>query len=174
MKKIILGIVITACNCMNSQGIGLNDELKLDRKFALHTEIGLMTTPVISTQIDNSQTTYLTTYPYCKIEPRYYYGLDRRTRLNRNTANNSSNYIAINTSYLSINNAINHKEEKRNFSGLLIAPNYGIRRSFDQSFYFESSFGIAVAYTILNKDSNYIGDIYQLLPYINVVLGVNF
>src|SRR5688572_9221194 len=67
--------------------LSFQNETRLDRKITLRSEIGLITgTATIEYSDDHKESSFLIV-PLINIEPRWYYGLDRRSRLNKNTIN---------------------------------------------------------------------------------------
>ena len=130
-------------------------ETKLERKLALHTEAGILINTYSNFSNDPSvrgQTEYISA-PYFSIEPRFYYGLDRRARLNRNIAHNSSNYFSLKTSYRANNWQISNSNDKeRIVPALAIVPSFGIRRSFAKNFNYEFSFGVGYRSNIIGKE----------------------
>lgn len=128
-------------------------ETRLGRKITLMSEVGL--TLVISTKESNNpaikdQTSTIIA-PYVSLEPRLYYGLDRRSKLGRNIRNNSSNYISLNTSFTSSKTPVIQNGDFDVVSAINISPKYGIRRSFSKNFYYEFSAGYGYQYNIFGK-----------------------
>ena len=128
-------------------------ETQLQRKITLRTEIGL--TLALSTKeyadpaIEDESITLLV--PYVTLEPRWYYGLDRRKRLGKKIYNNSSNYVSLATSYISANTPIVNNNDFDIVPALSIIPKYGIRRAFAKHFNYEFSGGIGYQYNVFSK-----------------------
>ena len=103
-------------------------ETQLQRKITLRTEIGLVlafsTNDYADPAIKDETTTLIV--PYLTLEPRWYYGLDRRKRLGKKTYNNSSNYVSLATSYLSTKTPITNNADFDVVSAITIIPKYGI------------------------------------------------
>ena len=134
---------------------GFQYETRLDRKTTIMSEVGL--TLVTSTKESNNpeikdKTTTIFA-PYISLEPRWYYGLDRRSKLGRNTKNNSSNYISLKTSFISSKTPVIKNGDFDVVSVIMIIPKYGIRRSFSKNFYYEFSGGYGYQYNIFSKIS---------------------
>lgn len=128
-------------------------ETKLDRKIALRTEAGL---ELISSYreyddstIEDETTTQIS--PYLTLEPRWYYGLDRRKRLEKNIKNNSSNYISLSTSYVFNDAPLIKNGDIDIVSALYIIPKFGIRRVFAKHFNYEFSGGVGYKYNVFSK-----------------------
>jgi hypothetical protein len=117
------------------------------------SEVGL--TLVLSTrefnnpEIEDQTTTIFA--PYVTLEPRWYYGLDRRSKLGRNTTNNSSNYISLKTSFISSKTPIIKNGDFDVVSAIMIVPMYGIRRSFAKNFNYQFSGGYGYQYNFFDK-----------------------
>ncbi|WP_264566325.1 hypothetical protein [Flavobacterium sp. N3904] len=128
-------------------------EIQLQRKISLRTEIGL--TLALSTKeyadpaIEDESITLLV--PYVTLEPRWYYGLDRRKRLGKKTYNNSSNYVSLATSYISASTPIVNNNDFDIVPALSIISKYGIRRAFAKHFNYEFSGGIGYQYNVFSK-----------------------
>ncbi len=134
---------------------GFYYETQLQRKITLRTEIGLTLT--FSTKdyedpaIDDKTETLIA--PYVTLEPRWYYGLDRRKRLGKKTYNNSSNYVSLATSYISTKTPITNTGDFDVVSAIYVIPKYGIRRAFAKHFNYEFSAGWGYQYNIFSESS---------------------
>lgn len=127
-------------------------EIKLDRKLTLRAEIGTELNSYNYKINDGESITETLIPPYLILEPRFYYGLDRRTRLKRNTANNSSNYISLKTGYFDSKNAFYNSNSNINMvPAAILVPSFGFRRSFAKNFSYEFAFGIGLQYNIYDK-----------------------
>jgi hypothetical protein len=130
-------------------------EAQLQRKITLRSEIGL--------QLANSKKDYedpaiedktaTLIAPYVTLEPRWYYGLDRRKRLGKKTYNNSSNYVSLATSYISTKTPVINNSDFDVVSAITIVPKYGIRRAFAKHFNYEFSAGVGYQYNIFSEAS---------------------
>ncbi|TDD93540.1 hypothetical protein [Flavobacterium cellulosilyticum] len=128
-------------------------ETKLDRKITLLTELGLQLE--ISTKefndplIKNETTTNVS--PYLTMEPRFYYSLDRRSKLGKKTYNNSANYFSVAATYISNQTPLVHNGNFDIVSSFSIIPRYGIRRAFAKHFNYEFSGGAGYLYAIFSE-----------------------
>lgn len=135
---------------------GFYYETQLQRKISLRTEIGL--TLVLSTKdyadtaIEDENATLIV--PYVTLEPRWYYGLDRRKRLGKKTHNNSSNYVSLANTYFSNNTPIVNNGDFDVVSAITIIPKYGIRRAFAKHFNYEFSAGWGYQYNIFSNTNS--------------------
>jgi hypothetical protein len=129
-------------------------ETKLARKVALHVETGaaLYTYKVESNDSTEKSKTGTITAPFFAIEPRFYYGLDRRAKLNRNTSHNGSNFISLNMLYVANDNEFsNSNSDYKVVPSVSVIPTYGIRRSFAKNFNYEFLFGWGYKYNIFSE-----------------------
>lgn len=172
MKRIIvLGLVFISClvsaqeevsveKNLNSVQVGLfsvsfQKEFRLERKFTFRGEIGLMTGSSNVEFPDGQKVKSFMVVPFVNVEPRWYYSLDRRKRLNKNTANNSSNYFSLFTSFESASTAIVNTKDLEVAPCIKIVPEYGFRRGFGKKWFSEYSAGIGYRYNFFKKDDVY-------------------
>jgi hypothetical protein len=131
-------------------------ETKLDRKTTLRTEagleLGLATRDYVDPAIEDETSTLIS--PYLTLEPRWYYGLDRRTRLKKNTSNNNSNYISLRTTYMFSNTPLMKNNNFDVNPALLVIPKFGIRRVFAKHFNYEFSGGVGYQYNVFSNGCN--------------------
>lgn len=128
-------------------------ETKLHRKISLRSEIGL-TLGIATLDYENpaiKDKTATLIAPYLSLEPRWYYGLERRKRLEKNVKNNSSNYISLLTTYKSFKTSLMNTGNFDVVSAILIIPKYGIRRAFAKHFNYEFSAGLGYQYNIFGN-----------------------
>lgn len=146
---------------LNSVQVGLlslsfQNETRLDRKVTLRSEIGLTTGSSTLTYPDGKKETSFLIVPYINVEPRWYYGLDRRSRLNRNTINNGSNYVSLLTTFVPSRMAIVNTKNFETPPFISIIPEYGIRwTSTRKHFYSESSAGVGYRHNFFDNSYTY-------------------
>jgi len=130
-------------------------ETQLQRKITLRAEIGLVlgyaTRDYEDPAIEDESSTLIV--PYVTLEPRWYYGLDRRKRLVKKTYNNSSNYVSLATSYMSNKTPIMNNGDFDVVSAITVVPKYGIRRAFAKHFNYEFSAGVGYQYNVFSNAS---------------------
>jgi len=78
--------------------------------------------------------------PIFNIEPRYYYNLEKRIRKDKNTVNNSANYLALNLRYIP---ELNLKSADIDPS-ISCIPTFGMRRNIGAGFNYELALGVGV------------------------------
>lgn len=151
----------------------LQNETKLARKATLRFEAG----------VDLFSYTYLTFNgssikekagfifaPTITAEPMFYYNLDRRENLGKNTSRNSGNYFSLRTLFAfnesELYNSENNIEVANTF---VIAPKYGIKRAFGKNFFYEFGFSIGWQHNL--RDTRDQNDVYIDL---SARIGINF
>lgn len=84
--------------------------------------------------------------PYIGLEPRWYYNLDRRTRLAKNTKFNTGNYWSLDVDFrpklVLATNQSNYSLENI----VYFLPSYGMRRTISKKLYFDGSFYVGMSY----------------------------
>jgi hypothetical protein len=131
------------------------NETKLSDKIALRSEIGLNLGLFGGSFYPKTGYVF---YPTVTIEPRFYYNLDRRGKLNKKTSNNSANFFSLKTSYASDLFAISNYDIIVD-NHITAIPKYGIRRGFGKNFEFEFSAGIGYGYNLESKISDTVLDL---------------
>jgi hypothetical protein len=164
---------------LNSIQLGLfslsyQNETRLERKTTLRSEIGLATgTSTIEYSNGQKETSFLIV-PYVNIEPRWYYGLDRRSRLKKSTINNSSNYVSLLTSFVSSKTSLVNTKDFEVAPFINIIPEYGIRRSAGKHFYSECSAGIGYRHNFFDKSYTYTIDENEVMLDVQFKFGYIF
>lgn len=172
MKKLLTIAMITVC-CFfsNSQtkkevpsveksifgvqagllGANVYNESRLADKWSLRSEIGVLGGySYSSSRLEKKSRLHF--FPTLSVEPRYYYNLERRQRLNKKTANNSGNYVGFNLGYLPDWFVIsNYKYDVSNSNSMFFIPSWGLRRTFAKNFEYEFKMGYGYS---INLDSN--------------------
>lgn len=192
-KNIIVFLIFCSFYSANSQDISVAknlfgvqmgllsasvlNETRLDRKFTLHSELGVVV-GLYREKTNNSETnnkTQTLSLPYVAVEPRYYYGLDRRSRLGKNIKNNGSNYFSLATTYYAANLPLtNSSKTGKVFSSITFVPQFGIRRNFAKNFNYEFAFGIGHKYNFFNSNDGCNCSKNQTALDIQAKIGYNF
>jgi len=100
--------------------------------------------------------------PQIKIEPRYYYGYNKRRSRGQNVTNNSSDYLSGELSF----GKLWVKENVANYWQINLIPKWGLRRSFSRHFIFEGAVGPKISYNIEKK--------YRIEPFFETRIGYVF
>lgn len=164
---------------LNSVQLGLfslsfQNESRLDRKITLRSEIGLMTGTSIHEYPDGHKEKSFLIVPFVNVEPRWYYSLDRRSRLKKNTKNNSSNYVSLLTSFVSTRTALVNTKDFETAPYISIIPEYGIRRSIRKHFFVEYYAGVGYRHNFFDKSYSYTYDENQTIFDIQFKFGYIF
>jgi hypothetical protein len=151
-------------------------ETKLDRKIALRTEAGLAvgfsTKDYTDPAIKDENATLIV--PYLTLEPRWYYGLDRRKRLEKKTYKKNSNYVSLATSYISSKTPVANNGDFDVASAITIIPKYGIRRAFAKHFNYEFLAGVGYQYNIFSSSNGCSCDHNQTIIDAQARIGYDF
>ncbi len=116
----------------------VNHELRLSHHWALHSEFGLDGT--LSRIVDDGDFPII--LPMVSLQPRYYYNLPKRKAEIKDITDNSANYLAINFIFYPEFFSYSNQENINIKNGLFIMPTWGIRRNFNQYFYYELGAGV--------------------------------
>jgi hypothetical protein len=84
---------------------------------------------------------YLTIFPAIDIEPRFYYGLDRREAHGRSTAGNAGSFLALQVKNLMPFGYISSNRNIELTGGTMLTPMWGLRRVWADHFLFEFTTG---------------------------------
>jgi hypothetical protein len=152
--------------------LSLQYEKRLDREITLRTEAGGQLGYASRETPTGDESTGAIT-PYLTVEPRWYYGLDRRTRKGRNISNNSSNYLSLQNSYFFESTTLS-KVTYKVVPAVIIVPKYGIRRSFAKHFNYEFSFGVGYQYNIFSNETGCTCSHHDTFVDIQARIGYNF
>lgn len=124
-------------------GVWINHEARLAPKFALRSEIGLEA----GYAGGSFQNDVFFLAPILKLEPRYYYNLQKRSDKGKSIAKNSGNFFAINTLYTPDWFVISSESNLDVVETLSIIPKWGIRRVVGEHFTYEVGIGIGYQYS---------------------------
>lgn len=129
--------------------LGIHNESRLANSISLRSEIGF------GFGFSGDSWAIM---PQIILEPRYYYNIKRRSNHNKQTRNNSGNYLSINLNYLSGDLSVTSNDIYV-YPTAHIIPMYGLRRNIGKNFNFEFAFGVGYGwtfeeYTGVNYDTN--------------------
>lgn len=179
MKKIILILLIT--NISFSQetksasveksifgiqtgffGAWIHNESRLTNAISLRSEIGLD----LGVKIDyNGIGTIL--IPAIRLEPRWYYNLEKRVKKGRKISNNSGNFLALNINYNPDWFYISNEDNLNVISTLAFVPKWGIKRTLGNHFTYEAGIGIGTFIVLedFDVDNNVAIDLHLRIGY---------
>lgn len=140
-------------------GIWYHNELKLTNLIALRGEIGL-DAGVYGSNINDIDGFLL--IPVLRLEPRWYYNLNKREQKSKRIDGNTGNFLSLNISYHPDIFTIPSKDHINLISDISFIPTWGIKRSIGEHFNFETGLGIGyVRYfeqqSFFNNDRNDVG-----------------
>lgn len=163
---------------LNSIQLGLfslsyQNETRLDRIITLRSEIGFATGSSTVTYSDGQKEKSFLIVPFINEEPRWYHSLDRRSRLKKNTKNNSSNYVSLLTTFVPSRLALVNTKDFEAAPFISIIPEYGFRRS-GKHFYWEGSVGVGYKYNFFDNSYTYDYDENQVIIDVQYRFGYIF
>ena len=132
-------------------GIWFQNESKLINTVALRLELGLDAT--VFGGLFYHKTGYLLA-PVLTVEPRYYYNLTRRKTKGKKIANNTGNFISLQTSYHPNWFTISNYDNVQQIQNISLIPMYGIRRHIGNHFNYEVGIGYGYRHYFDNINGN--------------------
>lgn len=152
-------------------GIWGHREVKLSNQIALRAEIGMDAS--IWGGNFYTKTGYLMT-PVFRIEPRWYYNLNKRVSKSKSISGNSASFLTIQTSYnpnwFTISNYDDNIEIVNQIS---IIPTWGIKRNLGKHFTYETGLGIGYSHYFA-KSEGYLKDIGEAAINLHLRIGYRF
>lgn len=125
-------------------GAWVHNEYRLSNEISLRSEIGF---DYGFNDNGYSQTSVL--IPSVRLEPRWYYNLEKRIKKGRKIANNSGNFLALNITYNPDWFYISNQDNLNIISTLAFVPKWGIKRTVGNHFTYEAGVGIGT-FIVLN------------------------
>ena len=120
-------------------GIWVNNELKLTNTLSLRTEVGIEPSWFVGNGSE--------WHPNFRIEPRYYYNLNRRSSKGFNTQNNSANFWGLALNYRAGTTLFSNNNIK-GIESYSIVPKWGIRRNLGNNFTYEVGTGFGFRHEV--------------------------
>jgi hypothetical protein len=118
-------------------GVWVHYEAKLSNEFALRSEVGLD-----YGFTKNSNENKFALIPNVRLEPRWYYNLEKRNNKGKNIKKNSANFLALNFNYNPNWFVISNIDNAKVIPTLIILPKWGIKRTYGKHFTFETGLGL--------------------------------
>lgn len=120
-------------------GVWVNNESKLSNSVAVRTELGLES----GLFWKQDQKTGFVMAPSIRVEPRWYYNLNKRSNVGKKIENNSANFLTASLNYLPDWFVISNYDNANVVEQFSIIPKWGLRRTLGNSnFTFEFSTGL--------------------------------
>ncbi|PRY87994.1 hypothetical protein [Mongoliibacter ruber] len=120
-----------------------SNESRLKRDLALRSEIGFNFSYREGFSVNQPTVAW---WPFLRLEPRFYYNLQKRAAKGKKTAQNSGNFLALSTSYQPDWFVISNESNMGVIPTLSLIPTWGIRRSPTQHFNYEAGIGVGYGY----------------------------
>lgn len=144
---------------LSTISLSYNYEYSVSEKFIVIGKAGLF----VPALLWNSDDFYYSVNPYIGLEGRYNYNILKRKSAGRNTAYNSSNFLAFDCKYIA--GALNKSDNINDNSGFLISPIWGLKRVLKNKIYYEFSPGLNFFYSNSNA---------YITPRVNFSIGFIF
>jgi hypothetical protein len=135
-------------------GIWGHNESRLTKQFSLRSEIGMDMGILIG---GNSNDNFVL-IPVIRLEPRWYYNLEKRSNKSKSISKNSGNFLTVNTTYNPDWFSISNSDNIKVISTIAIIPKWGIKRTYGKGFTFETGIGVGYIKS-LNPDYDLLGDV---------------
>ena len=149
-------------------GIWAHREVKLSNQIALRAEVGMDAGFWGGSFYPKDG--YLMT-PVIRLEPRWYYNLDKRISKSKNISGNSGNFLTLQTSYHPNWFVISNYDNVKVADQISIIPTWGIRRNLGKHFTYETGIGIGYRY-IFAKSVGYVEN--ESVAVLNLHLRVGY
>jgi len=187
MKKIILALAIISSVFVQSQektsveksvfslqtgllGVWVNGEFGLNKNWALRTEFGLDYGLWGGDLHDGTGHVFA---PIIRLEPRYYYNLEKRAEKGKDISENTANYISLNTMYRPDWFVISNKDNVSVVPTISFIPTWGIRRNLGKSFNYEVGLGLGYQY-VFYKSAGFTENDGEVIPDLHLRIGYTF
>jgi hypothetical protein len=151
-------------------GIWAHNETKLSNQIALRAEIGMDAGFRGGSFYPKNR--FLMT-PVIRLEPRWYYNLNKRVSKSRNIIGNSGNFLTLQTSYTPNWFVISNYDNIEVADQVSIIPTWGIRRNIGNHFTYETGIGIGYRY-IFAKSVGYLANEGEVALNLHLRIGYRF
>lgn len=136
-------------------GVWAHKETKLSNQIALRAEIGM--DAGFWSGIFHPKSGYVM-FPVIRLEPRWYYNLNKRVSKSKNISGNSGNFLTLQTSYNPNWFLISNYDNIEVTDQISIIPTWGIKRNIGNHFTYETGIGIGYRYNF-GKSVGYLENI---------------
>ncbi len=151
-------------------GIWIHNESRLSNEIALRSEIGLNASIFGGSFYPK---TGLLMTPVIRIEPRWYYNLEKRQSKSKNTTNNSGNFLALQTTFNPNWFVISNYDNIKIVNQISLIPTWGIKRNIGKNFNYETGIGIGFT-NYFAKSEGYINDVNGGIINLHLRIGYTF
>lgn len=132
-------------------GLWGHNEVKMGKQLVLRSELGFDSGIWGGDYYE--KTGFLLT-PILRVEPKWYYNLNKRVKKNKRIDGNSGNFLSLQTSYHPDWFVISNYDDIHVISDISIIPSWGIRRNIGKHFNYETGIGLGYRY-IFAKNAGY-------------------
>ncbi|MDO7136881.1 hypothetical protein [Algibacter lectus] len=151
-------------------GVWVHREVKLSNEIALRAEVGMDLGLWGGDFYPKSG--YLLA-PVIRLEPRWYYNLDKRVSKSRSISGNAGNFLSLQTSYHPNWFTISNYDNVEVVNQVSIIPTWGIKRNIGKHFNYETGIGIGYAYYFA-KSAGYLENEGYAAVNLNLRIGYRF
>ena len=143
-------------------GVWVHNESRLSNQISLRSEIGMN-----YGFFDNGYGQNSIVYPTIRLEPRWYYNLEKRVKKGRKISNNSGNFLALNITYTPDWFYISDLDNINIIGTITFIPKWGIKRTVGKHFTYETGIGIGTFILLedYNVDNNIAFDLHLRIGY---------
>lgn len=131
-------------------GIWVYNEYKLANTIVLRSEIGLDA----GLRGGSYSRTIFVLAPTIRVEPRFYYNLEKRNKKEKTILKNSGNFLALNLLYIPNLFVISNSSNINIGSEISVIPKWGIKRTVGKHFTYELGLGIGYLFDLENSFNN--------------------
>jgi len=151
-------------------GVWVHQEIELSNQITLRAEVGLDAGFWGGNFYRKNG--YLMT-PVIRIEPRWYYNLNKRVSKSKNISGNSGNFLTLQTSYNPNWFVISNYDNIAVADQISIIPTWGIKRNIGNHFTYETGIGIGYRY-IFAKSVGYVENVGETAINLHLRVGYQF
>jgi hypothetical protein len=151
-------------------GIWVNNESRISNELALRSEIGY--SAGLFGGDFYPKTGYLMV-PTFRVEPRWYYNLKKRVSKSRKIANNSGNFLTLQTTFYPNFLILSNYENVKIVNQISLIPTWGIKRTIGNHFTYETAIGFGHTHYFA-KNSGYEKDNSNAALNLHLRIGYSF
>lgn len=148
-------------------GVWGHNEFKLSNQIALRSEIGF--DAGLWGGSFYPKTGYSAT-PVLRVEPRWYYNLNKRLSKSKSIKDNSANFLTIQTNYHPNWFVISNYKNVEVADQISIVPTWGIKRNIGKYLNYETGFGVGYRY-IFGKSAGYSKNVGEIAVNLHLRIG---
>lgn len=151
-------------------GIWVHNETKLTSEIVLRSEIGFDTGIWAGKYYEKTGFVFA---PVLRVEPRWYYNLEKRRSKSKKIDKNSGNFFSLETYYHPDWFVISNNESVNIITDIGVIPTWGIKRTLGNHFTYETGVGLGYRY-FFAKQAGYLENEGKIAINLNLRLGYSF